>query len=74
MSDEYEPPYVWQEFPKMVYRGEEQLIVPDLEGEIASLDDGWGPLGGAVVASDAPRRGRPPGSKNKVADSSEPDE
>lgn len=63
-------PYEYQEFPKWVYpEGKPPVIVNSADDELAAMADAP-PLddGNDVLTK---RRGRPPGSKNKLTDDAE---
>jgi len=55
---------MFQEFPKMLYRGEANTIAQDAQHEKSLRDDGWHDFGRPPKAEEAGekpvRRGRPP--------------
>ena len=67
MAEEYQPPYVYQPYPRMLYRdGDAPCIVEDAEAEAVALTAGWRKTPDAVEevsdAVDPPaakKRGRP---------------
>lgn len=54
---------MFNEYPKMLYRGDEARPVDCLSGEQAAKQEGWHEFG--EDPQEKPRRGRPPGSANK---------
>lgn len=66
-------PYVYQEYPRLLYRGDEQKLVHSDEEKAAHLEQGWTILKGAPIGSDAPNDDfapakRGPGRPKKVVD------